>query len=70
MKNVKTYYEVSGERLLFKEDSDGRIKVAGKAPRHVRLSTLFLGEAEAFAGRVYRREKILLEIHEIDRRAA
>ena len=65
--NPQSYYEVSGERVIFKE---GIKPPVSRAPRAIRLQTLDLKEAEAFASRVYRREKILLEIHEIDRRPA
>ena len=59
--NFTVYYEVSGDRIV----KDDEKKTSRRFPAKVRLATLMLGEAQGFATDVYKREGIVLEIHEL-----
>lgn len=58
--NFTVFYEVSGERIIKGDDN----KVITKKPSSTRLATLFINDAQQFATDVYKREGIVLDIHE------
>ena len=65
---IKCYYEVRGQRTIYKEGKDGTIVRVGVTPdKHLRFASIFQNEANAFATDIFRSEKIVCEVFEVDR---
>ena len=63
------YFSCSGTRAEFKwDEKKGReVSTGVTLPERVRLETIRLWEAEEFVTDVYKRENVLLAIHEVQR---
>lgn len=59
--NFTVYYEVSGERIIKGDDG----KMIAKKPSSIRLGTVLINDAQQFVTDVYKREGIVLDIHEL-----
>lgn len=68
---MKVYYEVRGPRAIYREGEDGKRERVGTNPGALlRFESMTLDDAQRFASDVWRREKILCTIDEIERKAA
>lgn len=68
IKSTGTYFEVRGPRREIAVNPQGALEYTGAIlPEALRYESLSVRDAEAFASRVFRREKIVCEIHEMPR---
>lgn len=63
------YFRVSGERKEVVLDAEEKPMGSRVLPSRTRFESLELGDSERFATDVYKREGIVLEIHEMPRGA-
>jgi len=68
VKSTGTYFEVRGPRREIAVSPKGTLEYTGAVlPAGLRFEALSVRDAESFASGVFRREKIVCEIHEVRR---
>jgi hypothetical protein len=69
VEGTNSYFAVTGERLRFEYDEkSGTSRPTGETlPKATRFEAISVHDAEDFATRVYKREGLVCEIHEIYR---